>query len=76
MGEMGSWSWGPLLWIPGLPTGTVDGTEERDLGEDALELEGVDPQQRYISVRVLEMGLCMLFEGSGSRGSSIQMAVL
>ena len=46
VGEMGSWSWGPLLWVSGLPIGTVDGTEERDSGEDALELEEVDPRQR------------------------------
>jgi hypothetical protein len=43
---MGSWSWGPLLWVSGLPTGTVDGTEETDSGEVTLGLEGVDPRQR------------------------------
>ena len=41
---MGSWSWVPLFCVLGLPTCTVDGTEERDSGEDVLELEGVDPR--------------------------------
>jgi hypothetical protein len=54
---MGSWSWGPLLWVSGLPTWTVDGTEERDSGEFDLELELLDPRQRYRSTRVLEIGL-------------------
>ena len=70
---MESWSWGPLLWTSGLSTGTVDGTEERDSGEDCLELDEVDPLQRYMSVRVLEMGLCSSMGGSVLRGSSIQM---
>ena len=43
---MGSWSWGPLLCVSGLPTYTVDGIEEMDSWEDVLELEGVDPRHR------------------------------
>ena len=72
---MGSWSWGPLLWVSGLSTGTVDGTEERDSGEVPLWLEGVDPRQRYMSRRVLEIGLCVSLGGSEMKGSSIQMMV-
>ena len=30
-----------MLWVSSLPTGTVDGTEDRDSGEDDRELEGV-----------------------------------
>ena len=43
---MGSWTWGPLLWVSRLPTDTVDRTEERDSGDVPLELDVVDPWQR------------------------------
>jgi len=65
-----------VLWVSGLPTCTVDKFEERDSGEDALGLEGVDPRQRYMSVMDLEIGLCMPFWRSGRMGGSIEVVVL
>ena len=59
--------------VSGLSTGTVDGTEDRDSVEVPHGLEGVDPRQRKMSTRVLDIGLCMSLGGSVMKGSSIQM---
>ena len=47
---------GPMLWTSGLHAGMVDGSEERDSGEEALDVEGVEPRHKKISEMVLEMG--------------------
>jgi hypothetical protein len=47
---------GPLLWTSGLPARTVNGTEERDSGEEDLDVEGADPRHKKRSEMVLDMG--------------------
>jgi hypothetical protein len=49
----------------GLPTGTVEETEVRNSGDEALVLEGDVPRQRKRSVMVLETGLWMSMGGVG-----------
>jgi len=58
-----------MLLISSSPTGTVDGTEDRDSGEDDRVLEGV------AGWLPLAMGMLSL-SGSLLRGSSIHTVLL